>query len=254
MTKGDEKTLLEYWQKNQKESQFMKNRISWFCASLFSVMLLAACGRGNTSFNNDAKSEITASNVSIKDFGDTAENGLEVLLPQSLIDSYYEGQNTPGFEYFKKSRIQEFLAMWVKEETGDITDPVWYFDSFTRISVLDHDFTDSYPERQLYCCTFSDGGSRYGYAIVQYNQTDPSIGNWGVVETTPYIYDFNANKEEIAAGLKKTDIDLPTAKASRVYLYDREKNRADQVIRFTDEKGDRYICYFGDSSFEIEKW
>lgn len=231
----------------------MKNRISRICAALFSIMLLTACSQGAVFYNNEVKSQITASDVSAKDFGNTTEDSPQSLLPQSLMDSYYEGRNTPAFEYFKKSRIQKFLAMWVKEETEDITNPIWEYDSFTQISILDHDFTESHPERKLYCCTFSDGGDRSGYAIVEYDKTGPSISNWGVVETTPYIYDLNANKADIAASLNKTDIDLTTATASRVYLYDREKKRADQVICFTDEKGDRYICYFGDPSFGIEK-
>lgn len=80
------------------------------------------------------------------------------------------------------------------------------------------------------------------------------MSNWGVRETTPYLYDLRTHEKEIAASLMKTDIDLSTAKVSRVYLFDEEKKRADQVILFTDEKGDHYICCFGDDAFEIEKW
>lgn len=176
------------------------------------------------------------------------------ILPDTILDFYYEGQADPAFAYFQHTSIQRFAAMWVKKEIEDIETPIWNFDSFTQISMLDHDFVESHPDEAIYCCTFSDGAGRFGYLIMKYDASDPSLSNWGVQETTPYLYDLKANMKEIGASLLQTDIDLSTAKASRVYLFDREKNRANQVIRFTDGKGDDYICDLGNSSFEIEKW
>lgn len=175
-------------------------------------------------------------------------------LPDTLVESYYAGQKDSAYEYFQHRSIQKFLAMWVKEETGDIEKPVWNLTSFTKISVLDHDLTVSRADEALYCCTFSDGANRFGYAIVKYNELDPSIENWSITETTPYVYDLQTNEKQISESLQKTDIDLSTATASRIYLFDREKSRADQAILFTDGKGDHYICYFGNAVLQAEKW
>ena len=175
-------------------------------------------------------------------------------LPDAVLDSCYEGQDDPAFQYFHNSSIQNFFAMWVKEKTGDLSDPQWDYDGFTKIEVLDQDLTVSSQEAPLYCLPFSDGGDRYGYVIAQYNAAAPSVSNWEVMETTPYLYDLRANREAIASSLIKTDIDLSTARASRVCLFDKDKNRTDQAVRFTDGKGDNYLCYFGGTSFEIKKW
>lgn len=228
----------------------MKKIICLICASLTSAMLLAACGSsrptGEVSHESLGIEQAKRSQVSAPEESQA--------LPEAIIDSYYAGQAAPAFEYMHHSSIQRFLAMWVKEETGDLENPQWNYDSFTEIDFLDHDFAQMYPGKPIYCLTFSGEGGRYGYAIVEYDEKGPSILNRGIKETTPYQYDLKANLEEIQAALMKTDIDLTTAKASRVYLYDREKKRADQVIRFTDGKGDDYICYYGDAAFETETW
>ena len=186
----------------------------------------------------------------------SAENpaGRETNLPDTVLDSYYAAQDTPAFEYFHHERIQEFLGMWVLEETGDIADPKWDYDSFARIIVMDHDLSVSRPDEQLYCLTFTDGTGRCGYVIVKYDASGPSISNWSVTETTPYQYDLKANGDTISESLSDTDIDLKTASASRVYLFDQKNKRADQVILFTDGKKDTYICYLGNDSLEVKKW
>ena len=180
--------------------------------------------------------------------------GSQNLIPDTILDSYYEGQNAPAFSYFQHSSIQKFLAMWVKEETKDIESPQWNLDCFTEIKMLDHNLTTIYPGRSLYCCTFTDGANRCGYVILEYDETGPSVSNWGVTETTPDPYDLRANWAAIRASLQTTDLDLSTATASRVCLFDKEKKRGDQVICFADGKGDHYICDLGDPSFEVEKW
>ena len=214
----------------------MKRAIRILCISLIFTALLTGCS------NASAEPESTAVNES------------KAQLPDTVSDSYYAGQSDPAFEYFHNSSIRRFFAMWVKEETGDLTEPQWYYDGFTKIEVMDHDFTAARPEQQLYCLPFSDGSGRYGYLIAEYDAAGPSVSNRGVAETTPYLYDLKSNMKEISASLAKTDIDLSTARASRVYLFDKEKKRADQVIRFTDDKGDNYVCYYGDFAFETEKW
>lgn len=175
-------------------------------------------------------------------------------LPQSLIDSYYAGQSDPAFEYVQHSSIQKFLGMWVKDKTGDIENPEWNYGSFTKVGILDRNLGVLQTDNPIYSCTFSDGKFRTGYIIVEYDKNGPDLSNYGVKETTPYVYDLKANMAEINESLSKTDIDMSTAKAARVVLYDKENKSADQGILFTDNKGDNYIGYFGDSPFKIEKW
>lgn len=77
--------------------------------------------------------------------------------------------------------------------------------------------------------------------IFAYHATYPSIINDEVKETTPYSYDLNMNVNEIRDHLMKTDIDLASVQAHRIYLYDIDQKIADQVIEFTDGKGDHYM-------------
>lgn len=221
----------------------MKKKIFRFCVTLAAVMCLAACGGPQLPEHEAlAGPERPASEEETKDISEEAEGNL----PAPIVASYYEGQEDPAFDYFKHSSIQRFLAMWVKEETGDIENPIWDLDSFTRIKVLDQDLAELRPDEELHCCAFTDGSGRYGYVIVKYNETDPSMSNCGVVETTPYQFDLRANEQEIAASLRKTDLALSTTTASRVYLFDSVNKRADQVIRFTDDKGEDYLYFYGE--------
>lgn len=230
----------------------MRNSVSGFFGFLIMVMLLTACN--HTALSAGETKDTAAAEVRVLNHTMAGTGNSGSALPGGVLDSYYAAQNTSVFEYFHHSSIQRFMAMWVKEKIKDLESPQWNYKSFAKISVLDHDFLESRPDEALYCLTFSDGADRHGYIIAKYHETGPAISNWSVMETTPYQYDLKAKEKEIAASLEKTDIDLSTAKASRVYLFDKEKKRADQVIRFTDGKGDTYICYFGDDSFKIEKW
>ncbi len=223
----------------------MKKSMHRLCAVLTALLIIAG-------YHNIILARNTQQNA---EGGETAlSDNSQSILPETMLSSYYEGQNDNAFSYFQHKSIQRFLAMWVREATGDIIDPKWNLDSFTRICILNHNFLQSHENDRLYCCTFSDGADRCGYIILEYNDMDPSVSNWGVTETTPYQYDLKANMEEITECLLKADIDIETASASRVYLYDKDNKRADQVIRFTDGKGDNYICYFGTSPIAIEKW
>lgn len=176
------------------------------------------------------------------------------LLTNAIMDSYYLGQDSPAYDYFHHTSIQRFLAMWIKNETGDINQPIWQDDTFTKIDYVDADLKVMYPDQQLYCCNFSYQNNRYGYVIFAYNATDPSITNWEVKETTPYSYDLNKNINEIRDHLIKTDIDPDSVQARCIYLYDTVQKRADQAIEFTDGKGGHYICRYGDPEFKVEKW
>lgn len=211
------------------------------------ALLITGCGTAMQSRTVIADSVSAVGTAS-------ADGDLDGTLPDGLLDSYYAGQADPAFSYFHNSSIRRFFTMWVKEKMEGMDKPVWNYDGFARIHILDYDLQEAKGEEALYCLPFSDGGERFGYMIVQYHEDGPAVSKWSVKETTPYLYDLRANRDKIGESLQKTDIDLSTAKAFRVVLYDQEKGSAGQAIRFTDGKGDDYIGYFGDDIFKIEKW
>ena len=74
-----------------------------------------------------------------------------------------------------------------------------------------------------------------------------SLGNMGVVETQ-YLYDLNANIDDIVTKLKETNIDLSSAVASRVKMIDTEGKGSVEAIRIVDNYGNVYMCYFDETS------
>lgn len=221
------------------------------------LLLLAAIATGCSS----APSEVSQPLVPDTSVSQTASGTPEPAASQapaddveSIVKSYYAAQETEAWTYFQNNKVQDFMSQWVEADTG-IKDPVWNYDSFTQFYVLDHDMESATrPDQEVYSLTFSDPeGKRFGCAVIEYNKDDPSIGKWSIYETTPELYDLAPNLDPIMEGLRQTDIDLATASASRVSWLERDKNRSDQVILFTDEKGDHYIYYLGDDAYEIEK-
>lgn len=155
----------------------MKKTAIWLCAALILASLLAGCGNAASTDTQQSATRSAIENVKKNLSGQSApkshlvetgaakdtENG-KTSLPDTILESYYEGQSDPAFEYFHHSSIQKFVAMWVEEKTGDIKNPIWDDESFARITVLDHDFVVSRPDEQLYCCNFTDGkGDDYIY-------------------------------------------------------------------------------------------
>lgn len=177
-------------------------------------------------------------------------------LPDSIYESYYLSSEDPVFTYLQNNSIRRFFNMWFEyfideEGKGKVH---WNYDTLAPVELLDHNFDSiARPDTKLYTCTFSTEDGRNGYIIVSYNKEGPSITKWSLVETTPYLYDLRANKEQILAALMETDIDLSTAKATRVEWIDTEKKRGDRIILFTDAKEDQYICYLGEEDYSIEK-
>lgn len=146
--------------------------------------------------------------------------------------------------------------MWVKYNLDENMEARWNYDSLAPVQFLDQKFNSiKRPGEEFYTCTFSTVDDRYGYIIVLYGEGEegPYVTQWSLQETTPYLYDLRANSSQITAALKKTDIDLTTASAVRAEWIDTDKNRGDRIILFTDSKGGKYVCYFGDEDFTIEK-
>lgn len=179
---------------------------------------------------------------------------LKSAMLETAVKSYYPATASSALAFMKHKSVQRFLAMWVKEATGDIEQPIWLYDSFSPVTARNHKLEKLHEDKQLYSCVFTDGNGRYGYCIFQYHEDESAFSNWGVKETTPYVYDLRVNEELITDNLMKTDIDLLTTEASRVYLYDEEKKHADQAVLFTDCKKNYYICYYGDAVLKTEKW
>lgn len=175
-------------------------------------------------------------------------------MPEALSASYYLDPEAPAYTYLQNNSIRRFLDMWVESNLGEDIAPQWQYDTLAPVQVLDHAFADAAKlDTPLYTCIFTSEDGRCGYIIVEYIEDDPSIGQWGLMETTPALYDLRANERAIAAALEATDIDLTTATASRVNWVDTDNNRSDQIILFADGKGDRYVCHLGDEQFTIEK-
>lgn len=174
-------------------------------------------------------------------------------LPTALLDTYYVPPTETVYTYLQNRSIKRFFNMWLETDIGKDVKATWNYDTLAPVQLLDHNFKSiAKSGTQLYTCTFSTDDGRCGYIIVSYNKDDPSIQKWSLCES-PYPYDLRTNSQQIAAVLSKTDIDLTTASAIRVEWIDTEKNRGDRIILFTDGKNDRYVCYFGEDGFTIEK-
>ncbi len=186
----------------------------------------------------------------------TAEYAASDGLTEFLLNSYYLPVENPVHSYLQNNSIRRFFNMWYKEYTGEDTEPHWNYDTLAPVLLLDHDFqTLPQEDKGLYTCTYSTDDGPTGYIIVSYGESaeGPYISKWSLCESTPYQYDLRANEEQIAAALKKTDLDLSTVSAERTEWIDMETNREDSVILFTDGKGDRYILCFGSGDYTVEK-
>lgn len=122
----------------------------------------------------------------------------------------------------------------------NLVNPTWNFNSFTKYEILDENRKPVSGE-ELYYCTFSDENGKSGYVVVSYlgdalSKTDRT--------ETPYLYDLQANIEDITEQLGKTEIDLSTAAASRVRIVGTDKQIIGEGIRFTDRNGHEYVYYF----------
>lgn len=220
------------------------NKQRYFLSILLLCLMLAGC---RDTADKERKEPVCA--------GDRAISLKSALLANATA-SYYgnAAENDKVLAFMKRKSIQRFLAMWVREETGDIEAPIWDYASLSPVMVKDLESKDISAQRQLYSCVFSDGSGRYGYCLFEYLDKESAITNWGVKETTPYRYDLQANSERIADSLLETDIDLLSANASRVCLYDEHTGKTEQVIVFTDHLNDSYICSFETATLKARKW
>lgn len=214
--------------------------------------LLLSCGMSSNSTQSGMN--LPTSNASSAELKSFEANNTD--LPKELLDTYYLPSDDPVNEYLQHKSIQKFFNMWFKEYIGEDINAHWNYDTLAPVDLLDHNFKSiARAGETFYTCTFSTDDDRCGYIIVKYGVGEEGryIQKWSLFETTPYQYDLKVNGSQIAAALKKTDIDLSTASAKRVEWIDTEKKRGDRIVLFTDGKNDKYIYYFGEEDFIIEK-
>lgn len=75
--------------------------------------------------------------------------------------------------FMKHKSVQRFMAMWVHEETKDIDQPIWNYDSFARVSIRNHELKELYTDKQFYSCTFTDGHYRWGTVFSSMTKRNP---------------------------------------------------------------------------------
>lgn len=226
-------------------------------AALVSVcIMLQGCSKTQAAEQSAVMNVSAPSVTELNITATTLQEADASALPDHIFETYYLSPEEPVHAYLQNNAIQKFFHMWVKEAYGEEITAHWNYDTLARVQLLDHDFNSiAKAGGELYTCTFSMDHNRYGYIIVLYGEGDegPYIKKWSLIESTPYLYDLRANSRQIAAALKKTDIDLSTASALRAEWIDTDKKRGDRIILFTDGKEDNYICYLGDGDFTIEK-
>ncbi|MFA9463068.1 MAG: hypothetical protein ACERKN_02140 [Velocimicrobium sp.] len=164
---------------------------------------------------------------------------------ETVFSSYYSSQSSHAFSMLKKSIFKSMIDGWTDD---DIVNPIWNYDSFAQYQILDYDMVSVADNENLYYCTFSADNDKFGYIVLSYDGS--SLQKINVIETS-YLYDLQANKDEIADKLSEAEIDLSSAVASRVQLVDLNKKCSDEVIRITDDNGHNYMCYFGKSSIDF---
>ncbi len=212
----------------------MKKVLSLVLMATFVVSLIGCTGQHSVSLSNASS---TMNNEIRIDYDDVNTDMMD-----SVISSYYSGQSSRAFKMLQKSIFKRLVDHWTD---SDIHNPVWNYDTFTRYQTLDSDIARVDPDEELYCCAFSSDNGKFGYIVVSYD--GDSLGNMGVVETQ-YLYDLNANIDDIVTKLKETNIDLSSAVASRVKMIDTEGKGSVEAIRIVDNYGNVYMCYFDETS------
>lgn len=182
----------------------------------------------------------------------------ETALTETLLSSYYEGQDSRAFEMLHKKNFSRLIGHWTDAAGFAAASPAWAFDSFTRYDILDPELRSIATHQEVYCCGFSspDGGT--GYFVLSYDGN--GLCNLQAAET-PYPYDLNANLKTAIAGLAGSSLDLSSISANRVRLDDPDTGRSIEAIRFTDSAGrtcfglfeEAGIVFSGQSPFSTER-
>lgn len=163
---------------------------------------------------------------------------------ESVIRSYYEGQDSRAFQMFNKSIFKNFSDDWT-ENIGELENPKWNYDSFAQYRVLDQELAPVDENEELYSCTFSDDSGRQGYLVMRYEGS--GISKIKAVETGS-LYDLQTVLNEVREGLKNSDADLSSAAAFRAKLMNADQTAGEEAIVVKDGEGHSYVYRFGGQS------
>lgn len=188
----------------------------------FCVVLLIAAGE-----NFIGGTEVLASVIYTDSAKDIEQKDFSVI-----VDSYYAGKSSGAYKMLQKSIFKKLLAQWVP---SGVVNPTYNYDTFTQYHISGSN------KENLFACTFSAENNKCGFVVVSYD--GESLSNKGVFLTS-HLYDLNENMDAIIDGLTQTDIDVFSATATRTRL------NGSEVIFFTDNNGDSYVCYLNDLRIE----
>jgi len=216
--------------------------------SVFLTLSFIGCANQNNETPSllqplSGESSITSSETDNGDGSSTTQT--EITNLETVFSSYYSSQSSHAFSMLNKSIFKSMIDGWTED---DIVNPIWNYDSFTQYHIINHDMVSVADNENLYYCTFSADNDKFGYIVLSYDGS--SLQKINTIETS-YLYDLQANLDEIADKLSQIEIDLSSAVASRVQLVDINKKQSDEVIRITDENGHNYMYYFGKSSIDF---
>lgn len=156
---------------------------------------------------------------------------------EALLNSYYEAQDSRAFKMFNKSIFKHLASGWTAK-LGDIENPKWNYDTFTKYTILDKDMNPDTEKDSLYICTFSAENQKCGYAVISYDGDSLSLVR--AVET-PYLFDMQKNIEGIKKELNYSKVHS-ASKASRVQIMNGEEPIEGIYIR--DNEGNHYLYNF----------
>lgn len=159
---------------------------------------------------------------------------------KTLVTSYYQAQSSPAFSMLQHNIFKN----WVENWSDETTNPKWNFETFAQYQILDKDTMSAVSDQDLYYCTISADNDKYGYIVVEYHGDSLSRGSENI--DTPYPYDLNVVLADVSSKLAQTDIEMPTAVASRVSIVDTTNNSPEEAIMIKDGKGQVYVYSFND--------
>lgn len=259
---NDHKLIMEYSIFNTTDSQTLKLEKG----DILEVEIVSDSGKLSVFLKNDQDDNIYKGNdvptgnfqITIEESGtyrllvtgDKAKGSLSVKKKsvqtssgadmESIMESYYTGQDSPAFKMLHKSIFKNLLNNGWLDDMKGMENAVWNYNTFAEYSVLNEGMDTASEGGELYYCTFSADHDKYGYVVVEYY--GDSMSKIRAVET-PYLYDLQTNIEKIKEELAEADIDLTYASASRVQSYNEEENPV-EGIHVTDDNGHTWFYRF----------
>lgn len=226
----------------------------WLVTLMAGSLLSSACaGKIPADKTTDLTPMTSIANVNAtgvkedgREISQSGDKGEAAGLTESVTSSYYEGQSARAFQMLQKSIFKNLLSGWLGE---DIVNPIWNYDSFTRYDILDENFTSTGEWQELYYCTFSSDNDKTGYVVLAYHGDSMSKVDAAV---TPYLYDLEANIEDIGTQLDQSEIDMTTASARRVRLNGTANSGSREAI-LVEDKEHIFSYFFNENSATLDK-